>query len=176
MSKPTLRVLVLILAILLSFGIWFGSVITTHIFRSMYTGSSQPVEFFMPVLTRFAIDWYWSLIALVALCACAGLVLSLRRVPAALVGAVGVAVPLLTGWFTLFSLSFDSFLGPVSPHHPQRFDFGAVLFSFGGFFSITFILIVHLLGLFVRDAARDSHGGHSNSVEATRASARVPQL
>lgn len=176
MSKPALRVLVLVLAILLSFGIWFGSVITSHIFRTMYSGASEPVEFFMPVLTRFAIERYWLLIAIVSLFAGVGLVLSVRRAPAALVGAVGLAMPLLAGWFALFSLSYDSFLGPVSLHHPQRFELGAVLFSFGGFFSITFVLIVILLGLFVRDAARELRGGHNNSLEATRASARVPQL
>src|SRR5690242_9171052 len=137
MSKPTIRVLILVLAVLLSFGIWFGSAVANFILRSMYSGASEPPEFFMPVLTRFAIHQWWLLIALVVVFACIGLVLSMCRVPSALVGAVGIAFPLLIGWFAVFSLSFISFLGPVSLWHAQRFDFGAVLFSFGGFFSVT---------------------------------------
>jgi hypothetical protein len=145
----------LILAIALSYGIWLGSVFTSIIFRAMYSSQSLEQTYpFMPLLTRFALDRYWLLIVIVCLFSCAGLVLSARKVPEALVGAVGVAMPLLVSWFTLFSLSFDSFLGPVSLHHDRRFDFGAVLFSFGGFFSVTFILIVLLLGLFVRDTVR----------------------
>lgn len=147
-------------AIVLSFGIWFGSVITSYIFRSTYSGGTEPPEFFMPPLTRFAVDRYVLLIVITCLFSCVGLLLSLRRGPDALVGAIGVAAPLLVGWVTLFSLSFDLFLGPVSLHHPQRFDFGAVLSSYGGFFPITLILILLLFALFVRDALKQLQQSH----------------
>ena len=150
----------LILAILLSFGIWFGSLITFMVFREVTSGAVEGPEFWMPVLTRFAVNWYWLLITLLCLFSCAGLILSVCRVPLALSGAVGVAMPLIVGWFTLFCYSFDSFLGPVSMHHPQRFEFEAVLFSDHGFFSITFVLMVFMLGALVRDAMKQLREGN----------------
>ena len=57
MSKAAQRVLVVIVAMFLSAGIWFGSVITALNFRVNYTGDGPPPEFFMPMLTNFAVAY-----------------------------------------------------------------------------------------------------------------------
>jgi small-conductance mechanosensitive channel len=163
--------------VLLSFGIWFGSVITWFVIKSMYSPHSrEEIYALIPILTRFAMDRYWLFIVIVCGFSCSTLLLSFRRASDALVGALGLAMPLLTGWFVVFSLSFESFLGPVSMHHAQRFDCGAVPLSFGGFFSVTFVLIALLLGNCLRDAVRDARGGHNKSLEATPPSGGAPQF
>ncbi|MCB9913345.1 MAG: hypothetical protein H7A46_22785 [Verrucomicrobiales bacterium] len=172
MSKPTLRVLLVLLAFLLAYGIWFGSKITLGLFRSICEGSDVQPEVIMPVLTRFAVNRCWILILAVSVFALGGLLLSAFRTPAALIGAVGIAMPLLVGWFSVFSLSFANFLGLVSMAHPQRFDPAALVFSFGGFFPISLALIVFLARLFVRDASRELRRSRANS----QASVRTPQV
>jgi hypothetical protein len=151
MTKAIERLVIVILAMFLSFGIWFGSVITAHIFRETYAGSVQPPEFFMPMPTRLAVHWYWVSIVFVCLFASAGLVLSAVRIPESVAAGIGIGMPLLTGWFALFAFTFEWFLGEVSMHHPQWFEPGSFLFSFGGFFPISLMLIALLLGVCARD-------------------------
>lgn len=151
MSKATLRVLALLLATFLSFGIWFGSTITRHILHVMY---GEQMYVLSPFLTRLALNWYWLLILIVCVFACISLVLSVRYASEPLVGTVGIAMPLLVSWLTIFSFSLEFFYGGMSLHHSAKFEFSLFLTSIGGFFPITFLLIVLFLVLCTRDALR----------------------
>ena len=105
-------------------------------FAAMFgTRERSDLAVLMPQLTQFAIRYSWAFAFAAVLIGIASALLS-KRYPARILHFVTIDLSAqgLVVWFAMFCYCYDNFLGPVSLHHPQWFDFPNFFrFDFGVF-------------------------------------------
>src|SRR4051812_37583562 len=108
-----------------------GSLFPVILARLSGTQDIHLIQDGMALPTRLAVDYAYIIALFTVLITVVSIIL-LDRYPTRQFQftLLGLCSQCLLIWVTLFAYLYDEFLGPVSMHHRQRFDFGQ-FFSFG---------------------------------------------
>lgn len=131
-------------AVILSFVSVLAGGVIIPVFRTAFHAKSlAELRAFIPAPTLFVSD-HRSLVVVLLAAVCLLSLAAVWRLSEQVLQclAMGLCMQWLVVWVAAFCLCYGGFLGSVSMHHPQRFEFDQFLSLAGGVFPLSFVLIV----------------------------------